>query len=148
MQPQEFLPEPLRSNGFLISRWLCRRRLHQRPPSEALELLAPRLDGAVSYRMRWFSRLKPRWSTVLLFVVMTLLWIPIYADLLDSLGDTAEEIVIPVLLAAYVGLAGVYGAIAALSESPAARTSKFLFLVFLRTVLLTGAAALLASVFE
>ena len=91
--------------------------------------------------------LLPRRSTVVLFVLMLLLWYPIYSDLADELGGLLEDLGVPLLILTFVGLCGVYGATAARGREDAGRL-VFVVQVFLRTMLLgglsSGAAALLS----
>jgi hypothetical protein len=88
----------------------------------------------------------PRRSTLVLTAALTVLWLPIFADLLDGLGDPWSTVGLIVLVLGCFGVAGLYGALATLkSPPPEGRRVRFLALITLRTILMTGVAIGLAS---
>ena len=90
--------------------------------------------------MNWIKIL-PSKTTLVLFLLMVAVWLPIHTDWLDYLGEPFTEVAVIVLLVIYIGLCGVYGAIIAMNCDSAKPRYLFLLTVCVRTALLGGLAS-------
>ena len=97
--------------------------------------------------MNSLSAIHPRLSTVVIFVALFLMWIPIVTDFYDVIEEVSDALAFVFLIAsifASFGLVGLYGAITVARSGLAHAGKGFLALIFLRSSLLSGAAIGLA----
>ena len=84
------------------------------------------------------SALRPRLSTVVIFLVMFVMWLPVVTDVFDIIEEVSDPLattLLFVLVFAIFGLTGVYGAM---------HGGRLYSVIFVRSALLCGAAVGLA----